>query len=520
MNALRYSFSIILFLFNIIVLAQSPEELYQDLFIEVQMKEVFPDSKTFPDCIPLKDPADILNAYETQKTTKEFNLKAFVFSHFLIPANPDHKFQSDTSLSIHVHIQNLWPKLIRKPDTILGSSLIPLPHPYIVPGGRFREIYYWDSYFTMLGLQHSKYENLIRDMADNFSFLIDKNGYIPNGNRTYYLSRSQPPFYSLIIQLLAENNKKEILVKYLPYLEKEYNFWMSGTDSLNKGRNSYQRVVKVSNKVLLNRYWDNKPLPRPESYKEDVKLLLQSSGKDSSLFSNIRAACESGWDFSSRWFEDETNLASIQTTDIIPVDLNCLLYHLELTIAEAYQFSGNISLAKHYYRLAKNRKCSILNYCWNKKAKYFMDYNFYKKTSTNTKSLAGVYPLYFKISTSKQSAMVKQEIMENFLQEGGLVTTLNNTHEQWDWPNGWAPLQWMVVKSFINYGYTKEAHDIASRWLRLNTEVYKKTGKMLEKYNVVNTEIEGGGGEYPLQDGFGWTNGVYIKMQETLPELK
>jgi alpha,alpha-trehalase len=520
MNTLRYFFFTFFILIKIVVLAQSPEELYKELFKEVQMKEVFSDSKTFPDCIPLNTPEEILTTYKSQKNKDDFNLKAFVKNHFLIPANLDQEFKSDTSLSIQAHIESLWPKLIRKPDTILGSSLIPLPHPYIVPGGRFREIYYWDSYFTMLGLQHAKHKDLIKNMADNFSFLIDQNGYIPNGNRTYYLSRSQPPYYSLIIQLLAENNKTETLSNYLPYLEKEYKFWMTGIDSLNKGRISYKRVVKISNKVILNRYWDDKPLPRPESYKEDVNLLHLSLRDSSDLFRNIRAACESGWDFSSRWFEDENNLSTIQTTEIIPVDLNCLLYHLELTIAEAYQFSENIPLAKYYYRLAKKRKCSILKYCWSKKNKFFMDYDYHKKTSAPTKSIAGVYPLYFNLAPSKKAACVKQEIMKNFLQKGGLVTTLNNTHEQWDWPNGWAPLQLMAVKSFINYGYKKEALEIAGRWIRLNTEVYKKTGKMLEKYNVVTPTIIGGGGEYPLQDGFGWTNGVYIQLIETFPDLK
>lgn len=494
----------------------SPDELYKELFKEVQLKEIFKDSKTFADAIPVYSPEKILKDYRDEKLQGEFDLKKFVGSHFCIPAETGTTFQSDTSDSIGAHIRKLWPLLTRQPDTIRGSSLIPLPYPYIVPGGRFREIYYWDSYFSMLGLQQSGKDELIANMIDNFSYLIHQYGFIPNGNRTYYLSRSQPPFYSLMVKLLAEQRGDKIWIQYLPFLEKEYRFWMNGEDSLTKKRNAYQRVVRVAPKKILNRYWDDRPFPRPESYKEDVQLSLNSRRDPQDLFRDLRAACESGWDFSSRWLKEKDQLESIHTTDIIPVDLNCLLFHQEQTLSLAYGLKKEKSKAKYYKTLAKKRKAAILKYCWSKRENFFMDYDFKVREQTSVKSLASAYPLFFKVCTLRKARRVKKVLFENFLMQGGMVTTLEETHQQWDSPNGWAPLQWIVVKGLLNCGFTKEAAIISSRWLHLNEIIFKRTGKMLEKYQVVDPDAKAGGGEYPLQDGFGWTNGVYLKLKEIM----
>ena len=164
--------------------------------------------------------------------------------------------------------------MTRKADKkIKGSSLLPLPHPYIVPGGRFNEIYYWDSYFTMLGLQVSGRVDLIESMIDNFSHLIETVGFIPNGNRTYFMGRSQPPFYACMVELLAQSKGKKVYVKYLPFLEKEYAFWMKGVNRLKKTGDAQKRVVKVKGGIL-NRYWDNFDAPRAEMYQDDIELSL------------------------------------------------------------------------------------------------------------------------------------------------------------------------------------------------------------------------------------------------------
>ena len=509
---IRRPFLLILFLFlaSLLTAQQSPDLLYGELFREVQMQKVFEDSKTFPDCIPLSTHEKILDDYERQKNAGSFNLKKFTLSHFQLPPVVDLHFRSDTSLSVSEHIEKLWPLLTRQGDTIRNSSLLPLPYPYIVPGGRFREIYYWDSYFTMLGLRESGKIDMMRHMVDNFTYLINTYGFIPNGNRSYYLSRSQPPYYSLMIELLKETTGENSNRDYLSALEKEYQFWMAGKDSLSKERECYRRIVRLPNGSILNRYWDDRPAPRPESYREDVTLCSLSSRPSEDLYRNIRAACESGWDFSSRWLKDEKSLLSIQTTDIIPVDLNCLLYHMEKNLAENYEFFGNIKMKNFYLKAATKRKSAILTYCWNSEQKFFNDYNFRIQQQTVIKSLAAVYPLFFKLCSKKQGEFVRKEIMQNFLKEGGLVTTLNHTGQQWDAPNGWAPLHYICSEAFMQYGFREDAALISNKWKVLNIKIFKSSGKMLEKYNVFQTDLKGGGGEYPLQDGFGWTNGVFL----------
>ena len=193
---------------------ESPDKIYGPLFENVQMQEIFPDQKTFADCVPIRKPSEIMADYQRLAKEPNFDLKAFVAANFTRPPNPD---------DITTHIKRLWRVLRREPaKPVEGSSLLALPHPYIVPGGRFDEIYYWDSYFTMLGLRESDEIEMIENMMKNFASLIDRYGFIPNGNRSYYLSRSQPPFFSLMVELLAEAKGNGVYVEYLPALQKEY----------------------------------------------------------------------------------------------------------------------------------------------------------------------------------------------------------------------------------------------------------------------------------------------------------
>lgn len=171
----------------------------------------------------------------------------------------------------------------------------------------------------------------------------------------------------------------------------------------------------------------------------------------------------------------------------------------------------SIQLSQQFQQLANTRKETIQTLFWSNEDKFFMDYDPIKNSPRNVLTLAGVYPLFFNIATKEQAEYVHQHLRDDFLQMGGLQTTLNRTGEQWDSPNGWAPLQWIAYKAMKNYGFHQLANEIRSRWLNLNDRIYKETGKMTEKYNVVD-QTEGGGGNYPLQDGFGWTNGVYLRL--------
>lgn len=482
-----------------------------ELFQHVQLQNVLGDGKTFPDCLPKFSLDEIVKRFNEQKGKKDFQLRQFVLDHFNLPLTPASDFKSDRNQEAREHIHKLWDMLTRQPSAE-NSSLISLPKPYVVPGGRFREIYYWDSYFTMLGLKISGKQKLIEDMINNFSYLIDQIGYIPNGNRTYFIGRSQPPFFSLMVKLLSEIKSDDALTKYLPQLEKEYTFWMNGVEQTELGAKN--RVVRLHDQVVLNRYWDANDTPRSESYKEDVELSHHSSQVPAVLFRHLRAAAESGWDFSCRWFADKKDFKTIQTTDILPVDLNCLLYHLEKTIADANRHAGNREVMSRYTELAEKRKQAIRQFCWSESEKFFVDYDHVQRKQRAFLSLAGVFPLFFQIATPDQALAVANRLERQFLKPGGLTTTLEFSGQQWDAPNGWAPLQWISYQGLLNYGLDELAMEIKNRWIRSNESVFAKTGKMTEKYDVWNDNAEASGGEYPNQDGFGWTNGVYLAMKE------
>jgi alpha,alpha-trehalase len=488
-----------------------------NLFQDVQMSNTLGDGKTFPDCVPKFTLATIKKHYEAEKNLADFDLKAFVLRHFDLPNSAFDDFKSDPNKTITEHIDGLWQVLTRKPDKSAGS-LIPLPHAYVVPGGRFREIYYWDSYFTMLGLRISNRVDLIENMVDNFAYLLRTIGHIPNGNRTYYVGRSQPPFFAAMVQLLSAEKGDAILVKYLPELVLEYQFWMKKSRGLKRAdKNALERVCYFP-ELVLNRYWDENCTPRPESYREDVEIAHNYAQKPDIIYRHLRAAAESGWDFSSRWFKKTDDLATIHTTDIVPIDLNCLLYNLEKTIAQAQLLNGQSAESASYQSRADQRAFMVNTHCWNAEKGFYFDYDFVEKKQTQHLTLAAVFPLFFKIASQEQAEKVAIILMDKFLKTGGLTTTLNKTGQQWDAPNGWSPLQWMAYKGLINYGLSDAANRLKTAWLNTNERIYKKTGKMTEKYDVFNQDEEAGGGEYPLQDGFGWSNGVFLALNAVYTE--
>lgn len=474
------------------------------LFEEVQQSRVFEDSKTFVDSIPKKEPEEIYQLFSIKR--HDLDLKEFVNTHFELPGGSNVEPELPENRTMEEHIKLLWKYLKRNTlQPRKHSSLIPLPKPYIIPGGRFREIYYWDSFFTMQGLVISGEIETAENMLDNFAYLIDEVGHIPNGNRIYYITRSQPPFFAAMIDLLSNYLSKEWQLKYLIQLQKEYEFWM----------NKETRLVNLNEKYFLNRYYDSDDVPREESYYEDYSAAVDlSENEQIRFYKNIRAACESGWDFSSRWFEDESNLRTCVTTNIIPVDLNSLLYFTEKKLAELYLLDKKDKLHQDYIERSENRKELINKYCWVDN--FYFDYNFIKRENTPTYSLASVYPLFFELASNEQAEKVADLIERKFLKEGGLLTTLNHTGQQWDAPNGWPPLQWLTIVGLKKYGFIKLADEIKSRWLKLNRDVFGRTGKMFEKYNVEDTSLFAGGGEYDLQDGFGWTNGIALALANNL----
>ena len=492
---------------------RSPDELLGDLFIDVQNQRVYDDGKTFVDLIPRRRTKHIRQEYLLEKQDPNFNLHEFVNKHFHAPDSERSTYETDRSMTMRQHISELWGVLERDNYKDRGS-LIALPHPYVVPGGRFSEQFYWDTYFIMLGLARDRHWDKIDGMMRNYAYMIRKFGFIPTANRTYFLSRSQPPFFSHMVELLSKRKGKRILIEYLPYLVAEHSFWMNGKKKLLKSDDqAYRRVVKMPNGALLNRYYDDKVTPRPESLREDITTANEAENLSTDrLFLDLRAAAESGWDFSSRWLYDSASLRTIRTTDIVPVDLNALLYHLEQTIAKGYRLIKNMATSRRYALYAERRARAIAEFCWDDKENFFVDYSLEDDMSTGVLSLAAVFPLYTGVATSSQAKAVARRLEKDFLCRGGLVTTLADSGQQWDSPNGWAPLHLVAIEGLRRYDYHSLADEIKRRWLQVNETVFASEGKMIEKYDVVNQSGVGGGGEYPLQDGFGWTNGVAAEL--------
>jgi len=495
----------------------SPPQDLGDLFQAVQLSSLFPDSKTFVDARPLAGPQDILAAYRAARDSAGFGLAAFVQREFALPQPAGGDFHSDTAQSMEQHIQALWTVLARPrdPDDSL-SSLIPLPNPYVVPGGRFREVYYWDSYFTMLGLVQSGRLDLVRGMLDNFAYLIRTLGHIPNGNRTYYLSRSQPPFFAAMVSLYARATDSTQALPYLDALEAEHAFWMDGAERLKPGEADL-RVARLPDGSLLNRYWDDRDDPRPESYRPDYQVgQTLPEDRRSAFYRNVRASAESGWDFSSRWMRDPKDLRTLETTDLVPVDLNSLLYHEERTIAALRRLRGapgDAEVAERFTLAAEGRRRALLAAAYDADSGFFYDVRWRTGERVRDRpTLAAAAPLYFGLATEEQGRAVSARLERDFLKPGGFVTTLIASGQQWDAPNGWPPLEWLTIEGVRRYGREDLANTARDRWLVLNRRIYRATGKMTEKYDVVDLTRRAGGGEYPNQDGFGWTNGVALAL--------
>ncbi len=480
---------------------KSPAQLFGPLYHAVEMRGIFPDSKTFADAVPRRAAAAILADYAKCRCEDDAALRQFVRVNFDIPGTPAAPPSSER-LPLKAHIDALWPQLTRTtPRVPPGSSALSLPRRYVVPGGRFREMYYWDSYFTMLGLARSGRQDLVEDMVVDFGSLIDRYGRIPNGTRTYYLSRSQPPVFYLIAGL--SRDAKTLAVRNRQ-LRAEHDFWMAGAEALKPGQQS-ARVVRLADGAVLNRYWDDRDDSRDESYKEDTELADRTPGRDRrQLFRDLRAGAESGWDFSSRWFADGRSLATIRTTRFAPVDLNSLMVGLEQAIAANCRTLGDTACATAYTAKAAARTTAIRTHLWN--GRFFADYDLDTGRPNDFASAAMAFPLFAGVATDAQ-AHATATALTPLIGEGGLRTTPIGSGQQWDAPNGWAPLQWIAVQGLRRYGETAPADRITAAWLKGVEREYRASGKLLEKYDVVERR-PGGGGEYPNQDGFGWTNGV------------
>ncbi len=486
----------------------SPADLYGPLLAKVQERAILPDGKTFVDALAKRPVADIMRDF-AELAAGDDALRAFIAANFDLPAAS--LAARPAVLPLREHIRALWKDLARAPKKAASGSALPVQHRHVVPGGRFREIYYWDSFFTMLGLVRDGERELANGIVDALTDLIETHGHIPNGSRTYYLGRSQPPLFHMMVGLLGDD-RPEVAARRLSAMKREHRWWMEGAGGLAPGE-QVARVVRLPDGDLLNRYWDPRSTPRDESWREDVATATEGDRPAETVYRDLRAGAESGWDFSSRWL-DGAALSSIRTTTIAPVDLNAFLYGLEMAIAA----SGDADAAL-YADHAGARRAAMHRHLWHAAGGYFADYDIDAGAIRTPLTAAALAPLLVGAVTQDQADATAKAVEKGLLAPGGLNTTRALTGQQWDRPNGWAPLQWIAVAGLQRYGHDALARDIARRWVATVGATFARTGLLFEKYDVEAAGI-GGGGEYQTQTGFGWTNGVtadFIDRYDLVP---
>eukprot|EP00112_Aurelia_sp_Birch-Aquarium-sp1_P007091 Seg1774.3 transcript_id=Seg1774.3/GoldUCD/mRNA.D3Y31 product=Trehalase protein_id=Seg1774.3/GoldUCD/D3Y31 len=513
---------------------------------KVQMSKAFGDAKTFVDMPMKEDPGHIITPL-TVKLTNSKNakeIKSMVEGYFSKAGTELSNIQpTDWTEDPVVFKQILDPKLREwakelnrrwkiltrkiKDEVKFNSqrnSLIYSKNPFVVPGGRFREFYYWDTYWVMKGLLLSDMTKTVKGMLENFVELVKVYGFVPNGGRIYYLNRSQPPFLTLMAyEYWQKTNDTAFIVSILPYLEKEYEFWMA------------QRVVTVNwahgfkRAHTLNRYSTPMGYPRPESYWNDVETAEKAEFNKSSveerkkLYAHIASAAESGWDFSSRWFaysgKHAMTMMSIKTRDIIPVDLNSILCKVEKSLQTFNEVAGNKKKAKEHQKQFEQRVVSMSEVFWDDKRKQWLDFDLSSKKRRSHFYVSNISPIwadcYGNNATRAKGAVesIRRQGVLDFV--GGVPTSLNNTGEQWDYPNAWPPLQDIMEVSLRKVGklHGKDlAFELARKWIQTNYLSWKQTGHMYEKYDANIRGKPGHGGEYGVQVGFGWTNGVVLSF--------
>lgn len=515
----RAALALMLIFFGSSVVADElpPSLLYSGLYQRVASSEALPRMKAFADAVPRADPAAILKNYRVESPSSADALRAFVEQWFVLPSDALPRSGEQECLSLANHIAARWDgAIIEARHAPEHGSLLPMPGRYITSGGIWREQYYWNTYFLVIGMD-DRYRTIKREMVDNIAYLVDRYGYAPTANRTYYLSRSQPPYFYEMAAALSPTEPAEAFARYLPQLRKEYAYWMDGASSLSPGQ-AHRRVVRMANGALLNRYWDDRDAPRDEAAARDMKIAARSSRPHGEVYRDIRAGAESGWDFTSRWLEDRRDMATIITTAIVPVDLNSLLFGLENAIALGCARSGDSACQASFRSRADARKAAMNQYLWNEELGLFDDYNWRSGQTRNAVTAAALSALATGIATEAQAASTAERVRSDLLARGGLLNTSIVTGEQWDAPNGFAAVQWIATFGLRRYHQDGLAREIANRWLQTVSDVYRRQGRLAEKYDVVNA-AQGGGGGYPLQSGQGWTASITSALLRTFPEL-
>jgi alpha,alpha-trehalase len=464
--------------------------------------------------------------------------------------------------SCHVRVLVLPRKIAKlgdvRPEELKAPGLLYLPNPYIVPGGRFNEMYGWDSYFIVLGLEADHREDLAKGMVDNFLFEIENYGAVLNANRTYYLTRSQPPFLTSMIRAVFENPAS---FEATPAGRIKARAWLAHAYTLaEKDYATWDRPEHKAGTTGLSRYWDYGNVPVPEmaddsTYYTDVIrwlvahpheggdgfLLKAAEHPDATEAERLKqtscdvhgsVVCERAWfggyRLSREFYEGDRAMResgfdtsnrfgpfSGATEEYAPVCLNSLLYRYERDLEHLALLLGNDRDAAHWDRRSQQRAAAIQRYLWRAKDGVFADFNFVHAKSSSYDFIASLYPLWAGFATREEATQMESKL-NLFERAGGLSTSNTNTGLQWDEPYGWAPTNWMVVAGLEAYGFRADAARIAEHFDATVDAGFAADGTIREKYNVVkgNSDVKVSTGYTANVIGFGWTNAIYLKMQE------
>ena len=495
----------------------------------VQRSRVYGDGKAFVD-MPLKvAPGQALSAFRSVYAGDKDELRQFIEAHFCAAGSdlmraplpkdwtPEFPQRVDADhVELMAAIHAMWPKLLRvsRDDFPERRTLIARRFPFVVPGGRFREGYYWDSYWIVKGLLRSGMRETALGIVRNFLDDVRAFGYVPNGNRTYYAGRSQPPLLAEMVSLLDDD---ALTAEAAPLVEQELGWWSGRRTSAIKG---------------LARYGSDMSEPRPESYLEDVEtaakaftpnpeadlreILKERTEAGATIYGEIRAAAESGWDFSSRWLRGD-GLETTRTRDIIPVDLNAFLYKAERRLAAFYARLGRQDDAARFAEKARTRRDLMNATFWDPARKRWRDVLKDGTYASLGPSLSDYAPLWAGIGPpdGDVAGLVENLEASGLVREFGVQATCATTGEQWDAPNAWPPLVDMLVEGLLGLdhdGASQLARSIGTAWLASVKAGFEASGAFFEKYDADARGKRGAGGEYEPQDGFGWTLGAAAAM--------
>jgi alpha,alpha-trehalase len=495
--------------------ASRPAFVFAELYARVESEQLFADSKTFADAQPLRAPALILRDYRAAVPGDRAQLTAFVQHNFAPPTIwPE---APPPNLDLPHFIAALWP-LLRRPSSQPPeyASALGLPFAYLVPGGRLRELHYTEGYFMMLGLIRDGQREFAQGVLDDCAALINRFGHVPAGTRTYYLSRSGLPLFYRMIGLLYPDDPAAGYASYLAELKREYSFWMQGSVGLAPGR-SIEHVVAMPDGALLNRFWDALGEPRDEAFREDRALAAHSAREAPALYRDLRAAAESGWGLSTRWLADVGHPDSVQTTALVPVDLNSVLFGLERAIAAGCERRGDQPCATQFLARAWRRKQAINHYLWSAADGRYVDYNWQQGRASNVVSAGMLYPLFTGIASRAQADAVALLTSQRLLGEEGLAATSPWGAHPGSSPDVWAPLQWIAVQGLSDYGQLGLAQTIAERWLGYVKRDFAVTGQLRERFAADGAYAVAGDEGLP-EGTLGGTAGVVRALLSYAPE--